>query len=342
VKQDNNKHSVSVNHVRAVALRPGKARLEFHTLGGGFTLIELLVVIAIIAILAAMLLPALSKAKQAAQGTQCKSNLRQLAVAWMSYTQDSRDVFPYSDDVSQNEDYTASDPTEAATWMSGYLEYGNDADPCNWSVSNNITYSPLWPYLGKQAAIFKCPGDPSTVIPTTGPYKGQTVPRVRSYSMSYWFAGFGGGYGGKDANDFDPSSAYQGEGDGGLDAPWIIYFKMADLHEPGPAGTLLFWDERYDVISYGNFFIDMTGYPNNAGAVQFNWDYPAFYHAGAGCLSFADGHAEIHKWLDPRTTPSYEASDWTFDQGPVPSPNNKDLIWLQQHATRLPTGAGAN
>jgi len=112
-------------------------------------------------------------------------------------------------------------------------------------------------------------------------------------------------------------------------AGWLKYSRMSQILNPGPTMTILFLDERCDSINDGEWCTSMYGWPDAPSQWKMI-DFPASYHAGAGGLSFVDGHSEIHKWRDSRTTP---AVGRLFSLN-VPSPNNQDVYWLMERSTR--------
>src|SRR3954470_22727865 len=117
-----------------------------------FTLIELLVVIAIIAILAGMLLPAMGRAKEKAQITQCINNLRQIGVAIKMYADDNDSTLP----LFGTEPWLgAATPTFRAYFLGlgGY-----DPAPENANFMAAATTRPLYPYI-KPSNVFRCPAD---------------------------------------------------------------------------------------------------------------------------------------------------------------------------------------
>jgi prepilin-type N-terminal cleavage/methylation domain-containing protein/prepilin-type processing-associated H-X9-DG protein len=257
----------------------------------GFTLIELLVVIAIIAILAAMLLPALSKAKAKAQGISCLNNLKQLELAFAMYTGEFQEKFPENPGAGIN----------LNAWVAGVMSWDNAVQP-NLENTNTafLTAGEIGPFVARNTGVFKCPAD---TIP------GALGPRVRSVSMN----GFVG-----DVNDI---ANYI---DGQATHNWRRIMKTSDL-ALGAANTWVILDECPDSINDSFFSVRLQ-----PGATAKWTDVPASTHNGAGGFSFADGHAEIKKWLNANTKAAVRRLS--------PCPDNEqyspdDVTWLQARTT---------
>ena len=266
-----------------------------------FTLVELVVALIMLGLLLCVFVPGLAKTGLSSKGFQCLNNNRQLCNAWRMYADESNDRIPYASWLGGS----PPDPRDPYSWANDELDL-SPVKRDNWDTNYDIPHRPLWPFTGKNFGVYRCPSDPIYFV-----IGGVPLPRVRGMSMNVFLGGFDG-----TNNGWPQLNTFR------------LFLKTTDLTAPGPSRTFVFTDERPDCINWGNYMTDMTGYPNDPAQYQFNQDFPGMFHNGGGSFSFADGSAEIHRWVDPRTTPPFYQALFT-----IAVPRDPDVGWLQSRAT---------
>jgi len=264
-----------------------------------FTLVELLVVIGVIAILAALLLPALLGAKAQALRAKCVGNERQLHAVWAIYPSDNDDRL-----VANGGDLS---PTSANPhlWVYGG-DHMSQATLTNWLYLVGANFALFTSYQPNHS-VYKCPADNSTWPLMTTPPK--MVTELRSYSMNCYM--------GMPLNS--PYAVYPVDS---LSSSYKVYLRTSDFKTDSPANRFVFMDVNPANICTPAFGVDMT---------LRTWiHYPSYLHRERGVIVFADGHVEVHRWMDGRTMPRSYGSIIAHGNSAVGDP---DLPWIADRTT---------
>jgi prepilin-type N-terminal cleavage/methylation domain-containing protein/prepilin-type processing-associated H-X9-DG protein len=292
---------------------------RFEQPHAAFTLVELLIVLLVLAVLGMCLLPALARSSTDPQALHCLSNLKRLMAGWQMYAADNQDSLVCNTDGELTGQQGSGYGIYGSSWVGGWLSlsYSPDNTNVNFLVNHDLNPNGTYAYCGflgayvNDPALWKCPVD--KLLSSTG---NATQNRVRSYSMNNLVGSLARTWSGGHAAAGATLAAREGS------SKYPIYEKYHQIRSPATVFVML--DERPECINDGDFFSD----PDTTWQLV---DFPSCYHNEAAGFGFADGHAEIHKWVDARTRPvGYPSQIFTLD---INLPMDADVTWLQQHAT---------
>jgi len=211
-----------------------------------------------------------------------------------------------SDPHVKNSPFFPSTST-SPSWITGSIDWGPGLFNTNTSYLTDDKFSLLGSYLAKSVKVFACPAANCASPPQRA--QGWTA-RSRSVAMS-GAVGNGDKY-----NQPNPPFGW---------TRWFLAKKASDFHTPGPSDVWVFSDEHPDSID------DALLYTANYPVTSFT-ELPGSQHGGACGMTFADGHAIVHKWTGPIAKVPV-----IFKQGPPTrqqvacSINDPDMIFLAQH-----------
>jgi prepilin-type processing-associated H-X9-DG protein len=277
-----------------------------------FSRVDLMATVAIVGALSLLGVPQLAHASLAATGNTCLANQQVITSAWQQYAADhnSRLVNNYS--IAETMGSIGS--AQFDTWANNILDWTTAQGNTNLIYLLN---SKLYPYIGTNNTLaFKCPADSYRSSAQTA---AGFPRRVRSYSMNTFM-------GKNSANDPSVNS--------GASSTWAPgkrqFLKTSSI--PDPAYTLVFLDEHPDSINDGVFI---------EAPFQMQWfDLPGSQHNGGCGVGYADGHGEIHTWVNAGTKATVR---YGFLSAPsITSTTSQDYLWLTSRMTVDQTALAMN
>jgi len=186
-------------------------------------------------------------------------------------------------------------------WCTGWL--GAATDSTGATGERLLKSSPSYSYLNSPK-VFRCPSDNSGFR-----IGGKILLRNRSYAVN----------GAMGKSDWHTPNI----------PPFKNVLKLTDISAPGPSAVYILIDEHENSINDAHF------YPfRNLKTYDPRWlDAPSGRHGNGTGFAFADGHAEVHKWVDSRVTQVkinagvVTANDISF----LPNAGRKDHAWFMNH-----------